>query len=118
MQKRPIPTTDELRKKLEDMANTGKPICVQCGILLRGEYHYCPNCGNGRAELFDKPSAKFAFICIICGQEIKDIFAKYCPNCGQNIRRQIESIKKKDSDIKNLKKHVEDFNKKNANGTK
>ncbi|KKN90842.1 hypothetical protein LCGC14_0224250 [marine sediment metagenome] len=95
MWKKPIPTQAEIKEQLEQLrlSSTTSIVCVQCGMKLHGEYHYCPNCGNGVEGLSDIPSVKYALICKICHKEIVEPFSKYCTNCGQRIRKTTEIIK-------------------------
>lgn len=88
--KKPIPTQAQIREELEKLKLKPGILCIQCGKKLRGEYYYCPYCGNGTERLFKKPSIKWVLICIICGNEINEIYAKYCSNCGLSIRREAE----------------------------
>ncbi|KKM90402.1 hypothetical protein LCGC14_1239060 [marine sediment metagenome] len=94
LEKKPIPTQAEIKKELEQLRHDPRVLCTQCGCRLYGEYHYCPTCGDGVERLQKEPSIKWALICMICGKEIDDIYAKYCTNCGQRMRRKLEKIKK------------------------
>ena len=49
--------------------------CAYCGLLVRDEFSFCPNCGKAR------PTARF---CTNCGEKLSPN-AKFCPNCGTKV---------------------------------
>ncbi len=62
------------------------PFCINCGMELKEEYDFCPECGVRIVEeKYDQDNRSFTGefrICRYCGEKMpSDLF--YCLNCGK-----------------------------------
>ena len=95
---------DLFNESIRSAKNTQKQVvvpCVKCGVSIKGNSKFCPECGAVQALSCSKcgePISKGSKFCANCGEKVKvsgnvckkcgkslSPHAKFCPDCGEKV---------------------------------